>query len=308
VTQAARNAPDEEPLRTLGVFRWAWVRGRKYLDRFAVGALLLGTAFIVISNTLVVPPNPTWGQRIVFGLTGLMTAAGIVVILSFGFALLVAPYQQRNGLREIVGELEQRRDIPPEHVRELHEYARAQRELVARDTWDTRLAGALADSFASHFPDVAAELTEWEGHKTAVVSLMGRAMTHAWDRLREERLSPEDGEPGGLNQLLVNRAFGYSGPEPIWEVRDKKLWASNLGGQAIIRMDGRDSDPFGWVARVEDLLRESATWPEAMVIAQHTQRLVEMRRPLAYRLEIIERTHELNRSPSCQLCRMPGES
>lgn len=300
-----RKAAHGETQLTDGVFRWAWRRGRDYLDRFVVGALLLGAILIVISNTLALPARPTWGQRIAFGLIGLLVAAGIVVALAFGFALIVAPYKQRNALRGLVVELEQIRAIPPEHLRELHEYARAQRELVEANTWNPRLAGALADSFGAHFPDVAMELNEWEGHLEAVVALKGKAMEHAWNRLGELGLNAGDGEPGGLNQLLVNKAFGYLDQELIWEVRDNKLWAANRGGQAILTMEGRASNPFAWVERVQDLLQEPATWPETIEIGERSQRLAEMRKPLAYGLETIQRSHELNRSPACQLCRIP---
>ncbi len=71
-------------------------------------------------------------------------------------------------------------------------------------------------------------------------------------------------------------------------------------------MEGRESDPFTWVGRVRDLLREPPSWNEVIEMARHKERLSEMRRPLAYRLEVIERRHELKRCPICELCRVPA--
>jgi hypothetical protein len=91
-----------------GVFRWAWAWAWKRRGSFEVSVLALGIVSVFVSNTLAVPPNPTWSQRILNGLIGLLIALIVVIVLSLVFALLVAPYLQRNALRRRVSELEQR--------------------------------------------------------------------------------------------------------------------------------------------------------------------------------------------------------
>jgi hypothetical protein len=94
-----------------GVFRWAWAWAWRRRGSFEVSVLALGVVSIFVSNSLALPPNPTWGQRIVNGLIGLLVALMVVIVLSLGFALLVAPYLQRNALRRRMLAL-QHRDPP----------------------------------------------------------------------------------------------------------------------------------------------------------------------------------------------------
>jgi hypothetical protein len=91
-----------------GVFRWAWAWAWKRRGSFEVSVLALGVVSIFVSNTLAAPPSPTWGQRILNGLIGLLIALIAVIVLSLGFALLVAPYLQRNALRRRMLALQQR--------------------------------------------------------------------------------------------------------------------------------------------------------------------------------------------------------
>jgi hypothetical protein len=101
--------PGPDPMQ--GVFRWAWAWAWKRRGSYELSVVALGVISIFVSNTLALPPNPTWGQRIVNGLIGLLIALLLVIILSLGFAVLVAPYRQRNALRRSMLALHQR-DLP----------------------------------------------------------------------------------------------------------------------------------------------------------------------------------------------------
>jgi hypothetical protein len=88
------------------VLRWALTRAKAHLDRFLVGTVVLGIVSLFVSNTLVLPANPSAGQRLLYGVVGLMLAAAVVVVIVFGYAFLRAPYEQRAVLRDLLGQAE----------------------------------------------------------------------------------------------------------------------------------------------------------------------------------------------------------
>lgn len=98
---AERQTPD--PLR--GAFRWAWHETPRHRDRFAVSVVILGLASIVISNLITIPTDVSAGARI--GLTTLSFVAAVVlaIVVAFFWALLRAPYEQREELRIMVSAL-----------------------------------------------------------------------------------------------------------------------------------------------------------------------------------------------------------
>jgi hypothetical protein len=297
-----KSQPD--PMR--GVFRWAFGRVGSHLNQFALGSLGLTALIVLLSNAFALPTNATFRDRALNGLLALLFAAVTILVIAFLYAVVIGPYEQRNALRNRVRHLVQIGNMPAEHLTDLHEYAHAQRELVARNTWNPRLRGALADSFGSHFPELAKSLDEWDHGHDKTIALRGEIMTRAWLQAKAMKLTPEDGEPGGYVDLLNKVAIGFidiNSAEPIWEARGGEFRIVNIGGQqAITTTRGREDEPFAWIGQLQAAFRDTATWPEVLQFNQQSQRLDELRAPLQYRLELIEHDHELERSPNCRLC------
>lgn len=101
----------EGPDPTLGVFRWSWRRWPQHVTG------LIGVAIITVIGAVVGafanhPPNPTAAQQLAgAGEAAGMTLGGLVV-LAFLYAVILAPYEQRNALRRRVAELEEERRAP----------------------------------------------------------------------------------------------------------------------------------------------------------------------------------------------------
>ncbi len=100
-----------------GVLRWTWTQTRRHFNRFLVGTGSVSVLFIVVSGFLTLPPNPTTTDRISNGLIALAVAIVVVLVVTFLYALLVAPYQQRNALRARVLDLEDAQaTVPKDHM------------------------------------------------------------------------------------------------------------------------------------------------------------------------------------------------
>ena len=97
-TQVVRPAGD--PNR--GVVRWAWRKAAEHRGTFWGGGIGVPVAATIITPILHSPSSPTTGQVIVRGLLGLGIGVTFVVVVFFVYALLIAPYQQRNALRALM--------------------------------------------------------------------------------------------------------------------------------------------------------------------------------------------------------------
>ena len=88
-----------EPSPERGVFRWAYYHAVRDRAKFWVGSVGLATAVVVVGTQVSLPAHATTTQTIVNGLVVLAIAAVGVVAATYSYALLSAPYQQRNALR-----------------------------------------------------------------------------------------------------------------------------------------------------------------------------------------------------------------
>jgi hypothetical protein len=88
-------------------FRWGWHKAGEYLNQYVVGAVVLGALAVFVSNKFVAPVNASPDARLAFSVAAFV---GVAVLLGIGvlvFAVVRAPYQQRNSLGTIVAELRQ---------------------------------------------------------------------------------------------------------------------------------------------------------------------------------------------------------
>jgi hypothetical protein len=84
----------------VGSLTWARGRGSKHLDRFLIGGLVLGVALAAASNWLVAPRDAAASVRFVYSIAAFGIAALAAIGTAYGWALLRAPYEQRDVLRE----------------------------------------------------------------------------------------------------------------------------------------------------------------------------------------------------------------
>ena len=140
-----------------------------------------------------------WGTQLEIALMAVGIGAAAVLVGSLGYALLVAPYQQRDQLRRMLKDTEIARNelasqpkaaCSAEHAAQLKRIAARQRTLVAtgreceyQDGDDLSLV--FEKSFRQHFPEVVKTLDEWDDAVASIairVDLLEGAVRKATDR------------------------------------------------------------------------------------------------------------------------------
>jgi uncharacterized membrane protein YccC len=82
-----------------GVFRWARYHAKEFRARFWVATVLFSLIVSFVLFRLPLPPHPTAIENLVASVLGIVGATILTGIISYGWALVAAPYQQRNVLR-----------------------------------------------------------------------------------------------------------------------------------------------------------------------------------------------------------------
>src|SRR5437660_6688270 len=89
-----------------GSIRWALRKTSERRGGYWPGLVLAGLVLWFAVYIFAVPPHPTGDQVFRFGLLSLIAAAVAVNIVLFVWSLLRTPYEQRDGLRVLIGEYE----------------------------------------------------------------------------------------------------------------------------------------------------------------------------------------------------------
>src|SRR5437867_2051268 len=105
---------DPSPMES--AFAWAWARTQKRLRGFWWGTVGIPALAAVLAATGVPPSQASLLVRAAIGLAGFVLALLTVAVLVFSRALMVAPYQQRNALRESLEAMEELQTWLPEGV------------------------------------------------------------------------------------------------------------------------------------------------------------------------------------------------
>jgi hypothetical protein len=114
--------PDGGPPDPVGnTFRWADARWSKRLDRFFVGGLVLGVAFIAAGNLLVAPANAGGLERLVYSIAAFLMAVLLALGTAYCWALFRAPYEQRDALGVTAQELQKQARTEADRRRHLRE-------------------------------------------------------------------------------------------------------------------------------------------------------------------------------------------
>lgn len=78
-----------------GVLRWAWVSAKRWRAEWWLGGVVFGVVGVVTG--FAIPAS--WGNKLELGLIAFGMAVVVVMVVSVGYALLRAAYEQRNALR-----------------------------------------------------------------------------------------------------------------------------------------------------------------------------------------------------------------
>lgn len=79
---------------------WAFTQLRRSVNRFIVGGVVLG-ALTSVASTLVTTVDPSLTSRLITGLVGFGCGLAATLVVGFLWFLIIAPYKQRNELREL---------------------------------------------------------------------------------------------------------------------------------------------------------------------------------------------------------------
>lgn len=75
---------------------WAWASAKQWRAKWWLGGVLFGAAGIVTG--FIIPGS--WGNKLELSLIAFSMAVVAVILISLALAFLIAPYQQRNALRD----------------------------------------------------------------------------------------------------------------------------------------------------------------------------------------------------------------
>lgn len=200
-------------------------------------------------------------------------------------------------------------EIPVQHVRELHRYAKAHGERVRSGFgWDrTKSSDVVAADFRAHFSAVGAALAEWS-HRHQEINEAQRRI-HAKANSEIERLGIQEGEAVSLLGTLTSMAMGYLvvNHQVTWEVQGGKLIAVADGQPPATQFQLASArylepGPFQKAAELQAAIDASVQWPDVRLIRQLEQEAKEQGVPLAHDLEIIEHSFEIERADGCASC------
>jgi hypothetical protein len=79
--------------------RWAWNRAGQHVKGFTLATVVFSVVAAAVSSIVREPPNPTVLDHFETAGVGVIAGLVFVAVLAFVYALVVAPYEQRNQLR-----------------------------------------------------------------------------------------------------------------------------------------------------------------------------------------------------------------
>jgi hypothetical protein len=88
-----RTPTDMDP--RIGIFRWAWHRAKLHRSRFIIGGILF--AVVTVFSVGLIPSD--WGSKLEIALMAIGIGIVAVVVVALAFALVSAPYEQRDAFR-----------------------------------------------------------------------------------------------------------------------------------------------------------------------------------------------------------------
>jgi hypothetical protein len=305
-----------EPDPGRGVFRWARYQAARHRGTFWIGSVLFGIAGIIAGVVLTPPANASVSQRIWEGLIGLLLGTAAIVVLTYGWALVAAPYQQRNALRRGLAEARGRiadltsAPVSAEHGNQLkliattleYSISRFRRPSYREERESTRDVQRTA--FLEHFPELRPFLEILEEE------------SHAADALRT-RLGRE-AKAAAMN----SRAFIYYLQEIASAIETRSMqgaqlealrfswqgdWCTIYAGDQCYAVHadllyGEPTDVADYRQTFEDFVRTADTWPQAVASRAKADRLLDARNTALLLLHVTANRETDTIITRCYLC------
>lgn len=271
----------------------------------------------VVGAFEVLPAKPTLGQKVFGGLAALVATTIIVVIVTYVEALMVAPYQQRNALRQTLAQLRERvaeletTPVSREHADRLRQIAiQVKRCIEGRRALDFGSpegtdSNLWRKAFIAHFPDLH-EVLETIEAKGAAASALGERL------IRDARAAGMDESPWLLDEfirpmalLVESRAitgllqaefnFGWTESGGYMYLGD-----ATSGVARVFSVSGPAVDVGALVREFEEFFRTAETWSEATGIREALSLRHAAEKTAVAALDVVANTDTI--TTRCPLC------
>jgi hypothetical protein len=307
-----------EPSPERGVFRWAYHHAVHDRAKFWVGSVGLSASIVVVATQVALPAHPTTAQKIVNGLVVLGIAVGAVVAVTYLYALLVAPFQQRNVLRQElaaarahVGELE---TVPVgvQHADQLQQVAERVKRSIERGEFPAYRTPGRDDqdvwrsAFFEHFPALRSLLEAVEGKQRPGLLLRQRLTREASAAgMDKPPWHPDEFIPILGNTIEARAATG------LLEGEFNFNWVQDGGlvglddptyGPTYLSLDDPTEDITGYKRDFEEFFRQAERWPEAKDLKPAAEASYLAAQELRGKLEVVVNTETI--TTRCPLCRL----
>lgn len=82
-----------------GIIKWSSQRAHEHLQAVIPASIGIPLVALIAGQLIALPKNPTTADRITQGTESLIVGVLVVAVLALLYAIVVAPYEQRNALR-----------------------------------------------------------------------------------------------------------------------------------------------------------------------------------------------------------------
>jgi hypothetical protein len=305
-----------EPSPERGVFRWAYYHAVRDRAKFWVGSVGLAAIVVVVGTQVSLPTHATTTQTIVNGLEVLAIATAGVVVATYQYALLLAPYQQRNALREMlaaatdhVAQLEEA-PVSPQHAEQLRQLAeRLRRSIGSGQVLAFRTLGhddhdLWRSVFFEHFPALRPSVEAIENRAAALPALRERLTKEAHESgMGKDPWRPEDFVPQLAGVIEARALQGLLGGRFNFNwVQDGALVGLDgpTYGPTIFSLIASPEDIRGHQETYEEFFREAEGLPEAKGIQEVASASYAAEQELKQELDVIMNKDTF--TTRCTLC------
>jgi hypothetical protein len=302
-----------------GIFRWVHYHAVRDRAKFWVGSVTLAGFLVIVGTQVALPAHPTIGQRIVNGLVTLAIAAGALVAGTYLYALVAAPYQQRNALRRMYTAAQAHitvlaaAPVGPMHAEQLRQVAaRVKRSVETGEFPAYRTPGKddqdlWRSAFLEHFPELRPqlEIVERQGEETLL--LRERVM-------REAHAAGMATPPWCLDEfvpiitdVIKERAMTEPPEHPVdfnWVRAGSSVYLDDsMRGPRILSLTDPADDVTKYKTLFEEFFRSAERWPEARDIRPQWLARSAAIAEVKAKLDVIANMESF--TTRCFMCRVP---
>jgi hypothetical protein len=303
-----------------GVFRWAWYHAREYRTRFWIGAVTFSALASGIGVAIVLPTDPTLGEKIAAALVALAIASALTVVGTYLWALVAAPYQQRDELGRLLDTSNaslaglKAAPVTPVHAERLREMARSH---LASIEANRKLsygpdASVYRPAFNEHFPDAVMSLNIVAEANAARHALLNRLKNELRHRSMDIFPWNDDGCLKWLVCTLESRSLTNAlgehvefGWQPIESKRHRIFQHISGIGEGepsliFILREGDNAEVPKFRTTFESLFYDAEAWPETAAFGPAWGKRISIEQSTVARLREIANMDPIR--GACRLC------